>query len=129
MTIALDIFLVLMLAVAIAYGFTLNRRIIALRQDQQKLEKLAISFNNATARAEDGVGKLRAATEGSVQILQQSLAKGEVLSDDLKFLIRRGEDLADKMEMSVRAVERSPQSGAQSSSKNLLGSVDDGSNK
>ncbi len=110
MTIALDIFLMLLLAVAIGYGFVLNRRIGELRQDQQKLEKLAISFDNATIRAEDGVAKLRAATEDSVRSLQQSLTNGGELSDDLKFLIRRGEDLADKLEQSVRAVERAPKS-------------------
>lgn len=110
MTIALDIFLVILLAVAIGYGFVLNRRIGELRQDQQKLEKLAISFDNATVRAEDGVARLRAATEDSVKSLQQALVKGNEISDDLKFLIRRGEDLADKMEQSVRSVERSPQS-------------------
>ena len=109
----------ILLAVAIGYGFVLNRRIVELRQDQKKLEKLSISFDNATIRAEDGVAKLSTATESSVLLLQQYLAKGGEMSDDLKFLIRRGEDLADKLELSVRTAERGPVS-PQTSSNTLL---------
>ena len=106
MTLALDLFLIVLLVLAIGYGFVLNRRIVALRHDQENLGKLAASFNTATARAESGVAQLRSATQESAAILQQTIAKADGIRGDLDYLLERGERTADRLEGAVRAGER-----------------------
>jgi hypothetical protein len=105
LTFALDIFLIVLLVLAIGYGFALNRRIVALRRDQKDLDKLAASFNSATQRAEAGVSQLRAATENSVRSLQQTIAKAETLIGDMDYLLERGDRTADRLEGAVRGGE------------------------
>lgn len=106
MTLAIELTLIVMLLLAMGYGFMLNRRIVALRKDQKDLEKLAVSFSKATQRAESGVAQLRAATQGSVTQLQESIQRAENIRRDLEFLIDRGQGTADKLERSVRIAER-----------------------
>lgn len=110
MTIAIELSLIVLLVMAIGYGFVLNRKITALRRDQKDLEKLAMSFSKATQRAEQGVAQLRAATQGSVTELQGIMTKAESVRRDLEFLIDRGTGMADKLERGVRAVERGEKS-------------------
>jgi hypothetical protein len=105
-TIAIELSLIVLLVMAIGYGFVLNRKITALRRDQKDLEKLAMSFSKATQRAEQGVAQLRAATHGSVTELQGIMTKAENIRRDLEFLIDRGTGAADKLERSVRTAER-----------------------
>ncbi len=106
MTIAIELCLIVLLVLAIGYGFVLNKRIVALRRDQKDLEKLAISFSKATQRAETGVAQLRVATQGSVTALQEAMTKAEAIRRDLEFLIDRGVGTADKLERAVRTGER-----------------------
>lgn len=106
MTIAIELSLIVLLVLAIGYGFVLNKRIVALRRDQKDLEKLAISFSKATQRAETGVAQLRVATQGSVTALQEAMTKAEAIRRDLEFLIDRGVGTADKLERAVRTGER-----------------------
>lgn len=106
MTIAIELSLIVLLVMAIGYGFVLNKKITALRRDQKDLEKLAMSFSKATQRAEQGVAQLRAATQGSVTELQGIMARAESMRRDLEFLIDRGTGTADKLERSVRTAER-----------------------
>lgn len=113
MTFALDIFLIVLLVLAIGYGIVLNRRIVALRRDQKDLDKLAASFNNATQRAETAVAQLRTATENSVRALQQTINKAESIIGDLEYLLQRGDRTADRLEGAVRSGE-----GAEAGVKN-----------
>jgi len=105
-TAALEFSLIIMLVLAMGYGFMLNRRIVALRKDQKDLEKLAVTFSKATQRAEGGIAQLKAATQGSVTTLQDVLQRAENIRRDLEFLIDRGQGTADKLERGVRTAER-----------------------
>jgi hypothetical protein len=105
-TAAIEFSLIILLVLAMSYGFLLNRRIVALRKDQKDLEKLAVSFTKATQRAESGVAQLRAATQGSVTTLQETMQRAETIRRDLEFLIDRGQGTADKLERGVRTAER-----------------------
>jgi len=109
-TVAIELSLIVLLLLSIGYGFVLNRRIVALRRDQKDLEKLAVTFSKATQRAESGVAQLRAATQGSVTALQESMQRAEGIRRDLEFLIDRGQGTADKLERAVRTAERGPRS-------------------
>jgi len=101
----LDIFLIVLLCMAIGYGFALNKRIVALRKDQKNLEKLAASFADATAKAESSVYQLKATTDSAGLALQETVTRSEGVRDDLEFLIDRANKIADILEEDIRAKE------------------------
>ena len=104
----IDIFVAVLLISAIGYGMVLNRRIVALRRDQADLERLAISFHEATSRAEASVGNLKNAAQSSSQILNEGIDEAVKIRDDLNFLIDRGERLSSKnrLEVSKAQIDR-----------------------
>ena len=95
----LDIFVAVLLVVTIAYAVTLNKRLGTLRRDKEELQKLALSFGDATIRAEESTGQLRA----TIDVLQERIKKAESLREDLVFLVERGNGTADNLEELVRA--------------------------
>ncbi|MBT7953793.1 MAG: hypothetical protein HN731_01260 [Rhodospirillaceae bacterium] len=107
MALMIDIFIAMLLIAAIGYGMVLNRRIVALRRDQADLERLAVSFHEATTRAESSVGNLKKAAQQSSQILKDGIDQATRIRDDLNFLIDRGEALGNQLESSVRNAEKS----------------------
>jgi hypothetical protein len=108
-SIYLDILVAVLLAATIIYGSLLNRKLGALRSNKAELDVLIQSFNDACMRAEAGVRTLRTATDEATR-LQQYLARGQMLRDDLAFLIERGTVLADRMEGNVRSARAETQS-------------------
>ncbi|MAV87854.1 MAG: hypothetical protein CMM67_06370 [Rhodospirillaceae bacterium] len=107
MYIIMDIFIAILLISAIGYGIMLNNRIMALRRDQKSLEKLAINFQTATKRAEASISKLKLTAQKSADIMNKGTDQAVGISDDLNFLIDRGQKLADHLEGCVRITERS----------------------
>ena len=97
-SLVLDIFVAVLLIVMIGYAFTLNKRLSTLRRDKEELQKLALSFGDATSRAEDSTVQLRA----TIDVLQERIKKAESLRDDLVFLVERGNGTADALEELVR---------------------------
>ena len=106
MSILLDVFLVVMLSMAIGYGFVLNRRIVALRKDQKNLDKLANKFAEATVRAEQSIYQLKSTTDAASLALEETVQGAEKVRDDLEFLIDRGNRLADILETDIRLTEK-----------------------
>jgi septal ring factor EnvC (AmiA/AmiB activator) len=98
-----DLTIVTLLIVTIAFAAVLNRRLAAWRQDRGEFERLIAQFNQAAARAEAGVERLKAASEQTGKTLQQAVTKGQSLRDDLAYLIERGEPLADRLTEGVRS--------------------------
>lgn len=98
-----DVTVVTLLIVTIVFAAVLNRRLSAWRQDRGEFERLIAKFNEAAARAEAGVERLKAASEQTGKTLQQAVTKGQSLREDLAYLVERAEPLADKLTESVRA--------------------------
>ena len=94
----LDSLVALLLVVTIGYAYVLNTKLSSLRRDKSELEKLAMSFANATIRAEESIGKLKTTTD----VLQSRMSKAESLRDDLVFLTDRGDGAADRLERYIR---------------------------
>lgn len=103
MSILVDATIITLLVVTIAFAAVLNRRLSAWRQDRAEFERLIAAFNQAAARAESGVERLKAASEHTGKTLQQAVTKGQSLRDDLGYLIERAEPLVDRMSDGVRA--------------------------
>lgn len=98
LSIILNIFVAVLLVVMIGYAVVLNKRLGTLRRDKHELQKLALSFGDATMRAEDSTAQLRA----TIQVLQEHIGKAESLREDLVFLVERGNGTADTLESLVR---------------------------
>ena len=110
MTLIFEIFLAVLLSTAIGYGFILNRRIVELRKDQEKLDKLAKSFAKATSRAEASIFQLKTTSDTTSQALGKTVKQALGIREDLLYLIERGNKLADTLESEIRTEEaRAPQ--------------------
>lgn len=99
----LDVAIILLLVPTIVYAVILNRRLSALRNSRDELAKVVGNFNEATMRAEAGIPKLKKATLDANSALQERVEKAHSLRDDLAFMIERAEEMADRLDGSVRA--------------------------
>lgn len=98
-----DVAIILLLVPTIVYAVILNRRLSALRNSRDELAKVVGNFNEATMRAEAGIPKLKKATLDANNALQERVEKAHSLRDDLAFMIERAEEMADRLDTSVRA--------------------------
>ena len=114
----LDVLVAVLLVVTICYAVTLNKRLTKLRRNKAALEKLAVTFGDSTARAEESIERLKNTTE----LLQDRIEKAQSLRDDLAFLIDRGGQAADKLEDLVRAT-RDKAGVSPPSANNSLGGI------
>jgi hypothetical protein len=95
--------LLLLLAVAVPVGWRLERRIAALRRDGAAVQSGAAGMAEATMAAEAALARLRATAEQAGRGVAERVAQAEPLREDLRFLIERAEQLADRLEGLVRA--------------------------
>ncbi len=101
-SLALDVLVAVLLVITIGYAIVLNRRLGRLRRDKSQLERLAATFGQATARAEESIGKLK----NTADSLKERIDNAQALRDDLAFLIDRGSSAADRLEETVRAARK-----------------------
>jgi hypothetical protein len=94
----LNIIIAVLLSVTIWYATVLNKRLSALRKDNDELDHLADSFGEATLRAGDSIVKLK----NTADDLKEKIEKAGSLRDDLMFLVERGGAAADRLEKAVR---------------------------
>src|SRR5262249_11494618 len=99
----LDVIVAILLAATIAYAAMLNSRLGQLRKNRDDLAKLVSAFNEATARAEGGIPKLRRAADEAGATLQERVEKAQSLRDDLAFMIERADAMANRLENSVKS--------------------------
>jgi len=95
--------LLLLLAVALPVGWRLERRIAALRRDGAAVQSGAAGMAEATMAAEAALARLRATAEQAGRGVAERVAQAEPLREDLRFLIERAEQVADRLEGLVRA--------------------------
>ncbi|MEQ9609591.1 MAG: DUF6468 domain-containing protein [Kiloniellaceae bacterium] len=98
-----DIVICLLLVTTIGYAVALNRKLGVLRSARGELEKLFGDFAAATGQAEGG---LQALKEGSAQA-SDSLAKNVTdacrLAEEMAFLVKKGNEIADRLEVQIAA--------------------------
>ena len=98
LSLGMDIAFAVLLVITIGYAAVLNRKLGSLRRHKEELERLAVTFSQSTARAEDSIQRLKNTTD----VLQKGIDKAQGLRDDLAFLINRGSLAADRLEEGVR---------------------------
>lgn len=99
---------ILLLAVALPLAWRLNTSLARLRGEREALAEAAASLGDATRAAESALLRLRAAAELAGRQVAEKTAAAEPLRDDLRFLIERGESLADRLDSGVRAARGAP---------------------
>ena len=102
-SIVLEVIGACLLLVMIVYAVQLNRRLSRLQADKAHLQKLIVSFNQSTERAEASVLKLRAGATEAAESLQVNITKANQLRDDLAFMVDRANTLADRLESAIGA--------------------------
>ncbi len=99
----LEIILVALLGATLFQAIKLERALGVLKRDRASLEALVVRFNTSTHHAETGIERLRAAADGAGRQIESQLSKSVSLKDDLAFLTERGDRLADRLDVLVRA--------------------------
>lgn len=105
-SLVIDGVIVVLLAVSIYYSVVLNRRLAALRRGEDEMRTKLEEFSTAAARAEEALAGIKAGAAGALEgtaIGGGILERAEILRDDLKFLVDRGDSLIGKTVMTVRS--------------------------
>lgn len=99
----LEIALMALLALTLVHAVRLERALGLLRRDRTALGEAVAGFDSSTRQAESGLGRLHLMTQEATQDATRSIEGAAALKEDLAFLARRGEDLADRLEQLIRA--------------------------
>jgi hypothetical protein len=99
--IIIDILTIILLALAIFYGYGLNKNIRELQKGKMEFSKMLKEFDNAIIRAETSVNDLTRLTTDTNNKLHNLLNQGQKLDDELAFLTDMGTDIAKRLEESI----------------------------
>lgn len=99
----LQVALLVLLGAAIPFAIRLERALREIRKDRAAMETSAQGLSEAAAAAESAILRLRATAELAGRQVQERVTTAEPLRDDLRFLIERAENLADRLEGLVRS--------------------------
>src|SRR3546814_7966709 len=87
---------------AIGYAVALNRKLAALRSTRGELEKLFADFAAATGQAEGGLQALKQGSGDAAQALARNVSDACRLADEMAFLVKKGNEIADRLETAIR---------------------------
>ena len=99
----LELSLMGLLVATLFHAVKLERALGVLKRDRAAIQDLIEGFNTSSQAAEQGIGQLRAATDGAGRQLARQVETAQARQDDLSFLIDRAGALADRLEGLVRA--------------------------
>lgn len=109
-----NIVIIGLLGVTIAYCYTLNRRIRILQDSKSELAQLLRHFDESTMRASESIIALQTASKKIGENIQQRIEKANYLVDDLAHMIERGNKIVNQLEASMainRAKSRAQENG------------------
>lgn len=104
----LELMVVGLLAVTIGYCMLLDRRLRALRQDEQVMRKTVVELGAATERAERALDSLRHTLGDCDRTLAERLRVAEQYTTDLEEQIRSGDDILSRISRIVTTTADSP---------------------
>ncbi|MCH9844439.1 MAG: hypothetical protein K0U39_02925 [Alphaproteobacteria bacterium] len=99
--IIIDVILILSVAAGLVYMYKLRRAIMVVHQSRIELKQLMSQFAFDIDRAEKALAQIKQIGKQQMEELQQTSKKALNLHDDLEFLMHRGEDIADRLEVSA----------------------------
>lgn len=98
----LDLIVVSLLIATIVYAVMLNKRLTTLHQNRHELQKFLENFTASLNKAEASVKDLKGAGASALNAVLEQLTKATTLRDELTYLVERGEDIAEKLDESIR---------------------------
>lgn len=114
-----DALLALLLLVTIGYAVVLNRKLATLRNLRGEMERVFADFSETTRTAETSVADLRQRAEvlsgelkAQVTAASSHLEELRSLNEDLRFLVEKGQPLADRLEQAVAERHKLAESAA-----------------
>ncbi|HTW34250.1 MAG TPA: DUF6468 domain-containing protein [Rhizomicrobium sp.] len=110
-----EIALTLLLAATLVYCAILERRLSALRKNQDGFKETITELNQAIAAAGASMRMLKGAASGAAEALDERLTRARNLSDELALLTNSGERIAQRIERGA-----APQQGARTATPPVL---------
>lgn len=112
LSIALDVLVAALLVAVLVYAVIINRKIGGLREHKAEFEKLLASFDESTKRAEGSVKTLKSSAEQQLKALQQPVQRAEAMRDELSFLVKRADEVADRLSNGISSARGGEAKGA-----------------
>ena len=91
----------LLLVATIYYCVILNKRLSKLRDGQDEFTGLVQELNVSTRRAQNSFEDLRSLTNDTGKKLDEQIAAGQLLLDELSMITESGNNLANRMERQI----------------------------
>lgn len=106
--IVIELMVVGLLVVTIGYCVMLDRRLRAVRQDEQVMRKTVTELGAATERAERAIDSLRHTLGDCDRTLAERLRVAERYTADLEDQIRTGDDILNRISRIVSTTAEAP---------------------
>ena len=110
-----DIAICLLLVTTIGYAVVLNRKLSVLRDARGEMEKLFADFAAATGEAEGGLQALKESSSVAGETLAQKVDDACRLADEMAFLVKKGNEIADRLEVAISASRKAARAAETSS--------------
>ncbi|GAB4371052.1 MAG: hypothetical protein Kow00114_31690 [Kiloniellaceae bacterium] len=98
-----DAVICLLLVTTIGYAVVLNRKLSVLRSARGEMEKLFADFAAATGQAEGGLQALKEGSAQASDALAKNVADACRLAEEMAFLVKKGNEIADRLEVQIAA--------------------------
>jgi len=98
MTMALDILIIILIAIMITYSVLLNIKLKAFRNTQNEMASLIGQLNAAITRAQSSVEALKNAAVTEETRLEELIKNARLMADELEIITQSGSNLADRIE-------------------------------
>lgn len=98
MELALDIIIIVMIAVMIFFAVVLNIKLRTFRNAQNEMTALVRQLNEAISQAQTGVETLKKTVLAEEGRLENLVVKSRKLADELEIITESGSNLADRIE-------------------------------
>ncbi len=109
MELALDIVIIILIAVMIGYSVVLNIKLKTFRNTQNEMNALVGQLNEAVSRAQTSVEELKKAAVTEEVRLKDLVSKSRLLADELEIITQSGSNLADRIEQGLVPAQNAPQ--------------------
>lgn len=98
-----DVAICVLLVTTIGYAMVLNRKLSELRAARGDMERLFAEFAAATGKAEGGLQSLKDRSSEAGEGLAKSVDEACRLADEMAFLVKKGHEISDRLEVSIAA--------------------------
>lgn len=110
MTLAMiiNIIVAILLVITIIYAIILNHNLKKVRDARGELQGITQKFVEASAKANSSIESLKKAANKMEVEIRQQIGRGEEIKSDLAFFIKKGDDIAARLEENILAKKEAP---------------------